>query len=332
MSKEVLLSLIIPVWNTPIVFLQQCFTPFLQNRNLKIEIIVVDDGSCPETSKYLDSVKFAYEYRVIHQKNQGQNSARCTGLSLARGMYIGFLDSDDFIEWDSFTRIVKLLSNVDADIIVFNGTKVDEKGKKISSGELKFANFSKREYVRSCAELWRQFIRRDFLEKNGGLYNPSKMCIGEDLASILPLSIRADSIKYLNEDVYMYRQQRKSAIHSMNSSKRLSVLDSFDYIMKCLTDDELNSYHNEIEWQAVNHLMNYETRAQLRYGIQGLKNAKKISSWMSRYFKTWQFNPYIKDEKNKQGIAFRLSVDRKYWIIMFYQCFIRRILERGNHD
>ncbi|NMM96409.1 glycosyl transferase [Bifidobacterium sp. DSM 109960] len=332
MVKEILLSLIIPVWNTPTVFLQQCFAPFLQNRNLKIEIIIVDDGSCPETSKYLDSINLAYEAQVIHQKNQGQNSARCTGLSVARGIYVGFLDSDDFINWDSFAKIVDLLCDEDSDIIVFNGVKVDAKGKRIDSKELNFANFSKREYVRSCAELWRQFIRREFLEENGGLYNPSKMCIGEDLASILPLSVRADSIKYFNEDVYMYRQQRRSAIHSMDSSNRLSIIDSFNHIIKSLTNDELSLYHNEIEWQAVNHLMNYETRAQLRYGIQGLRNVRRISSWMSMHFREWQCNPYINDEKSKRGVAFRLSVGRKYWIIMFYQSFIRRILERGNLD
>lgn len=88
--KIPLLSIIVPVWNTSSVYLDECFRPFIENDCPEIELIVVDDGSDEKTASYLDSLHFSVSAKVLHQRNRGQNAARMCGIKQANGKYIGF--------------------------------------------------------------------------------------------------------------------------------------------------------------------------------------------------------------------------------------------------
>lgn len=289
-KKDVpLLSIIVPVWNTPSFLLQQSLEPFLNNIDSRIELIIVDDGSSLKTAAYLDSLNFSISSKILHQENLGQNAARQTGVDVARGKYVGFLDSDDCINWKLMLDVLSVAEQEDAEIIAFNGVLVDAEGNDL---EISVGNggvrTDRREYVRTCAELWLQFIRKDFLLKQGGLFVPFGVCIGEDLACMLPMVIRADSIRQVNKVVYRYRQQNTSVNHSSTPTQRMSVLKAFNHIITTLTSKELDEYHDEIEWQAINHLLNYETCAQLRYGFTGLSNVYELCAWMDKYFPEWK--------------------------------------------
>lgn len=143
--------------------------------------------------------------------------------------------------------------------------------------------YSKREYIRNCAELWIQFFRKDFLMSQG-LFVPSQMYIGEDLASVLPLIIRAKKISVFDGLVYQYRQQNSSVMHSLNPIGRMSIVESFEYIINTLSPEDLNTFHEEIEWQAVNHLLFYETCAQLKFGFAGLAQVYMLRKWVKSIF------------------------------------------------
>ena len=91
-------SVIVPVYNTE-KYLERCMKSILNQTLKDIEIIMVDDGSKEECAKLCD--KFAAEdsrVRVIHKENGGLGFARNTGLSESKGEYVGFVDSDDYIE------------------------------------------------------------------------------------------------------------------------------------------------------------------------------------------------------------------------------------------
>lgn len=331
-QPHISLSLVVPVWNTPIPFLDECLSPFQGSiRDERVELIIVDDGSNPDVASYLDSLTFTVPAVIIHQGNRGQSIARQTGIRKAHGDYIGFLDSDDYISVDALRDILNVVVGNDADIIAFRGERVDACGRRVI-GEVGWKNGPslKREYVRNCAELWMQFIRRRFYLEQSEPFAYEGICVGEDLATIVPLVIRANSIEYVDINLYRYRQQEGSVLHSMDFEHRLSVLDAFDHILDELTDSELNAYHNEIEWQAINHLLNYETRVQLKDGFLGLRRARALGSWVDKHFVHWRGNPFIKQELKRQGVALRLSIRRRLRTIMLYQR-VMILLKRGGH-
>lgn len=116
--EHVLVSVIIPVYNVE-NYLFQCVRSVQKQTLKQIEIILIDDGSVDESGKLCD--KFASQdsrIKVIHQKNGGSTKARNAGLNIACGEYIGFVDSDDWIEPQMYEELFWACKNNNAEISV----------------------------------------------------------------------------------------------------------------------------------------------------------------------------------------------------------------------
>ena len=95
MNKIIKLSVIIPAYNVE-KWIGRCLDSVLNQTFQDIEIIVIDDGSIDKTGEILDEYSLRYDQiNVIHQKNQGLINVRETGIKLAKGEFIGFIDGDD---------------------------------------------------------------------------------------------------------------------------------------------------------------------------------------------------------------------------------------------
>ena len=91
-----LVSIIVPVYNTE-KYLQKCILSLLDQEYPNIEILLIDDGSTDSSGKICDQFKLNAKVTVIHQKNAGISATRNEGLRLARGEYLAFVDSDDYV-------------------------------------------------------------------------------------------------------------------------------------------------------------------------------------------------------------------------------------------
>ena len=97
-EKLPLISIIIPVYNVK-DYLAKCLHSICEQTYKNLEIIVVDDGSSDGSGELCDQFALTdSRIKVFHQENQGQSCARNKGLAIAKGEYIGFVDSDDWIE------------------------------------------------------------------------------------------------------------------------------------------------------------------------------------------------------------------------------------------
>jgi glycosyltransferase involved in cell wall biosynthesis len=128
-----LISVVIPVYNTQ-KYLERCVESVLCQSYGNLEVILVDDGSPDNCGKMCDA--FAQQdarIRVIHQDNEGQASARNRGLDIAKGEYIGFVDSDDYIDTGMYNSLYTLLVKNDVQIACCGTCVVDEQGKTKST-------------------------------------------------------------------------------------------------------------------------------------------------------------------------------------------------------
>ncbi len=150
MENSKKLSVIVPVYNVE-QYLKRCVDSILNQTVTDLEIILVDDGSTDSSGSLCD--RYAKDYtniRVHHKPNGGLTSAWKAGLELARGAYIGFVDSDDWIDPDMYERMLTLAEREDADVTVC-GLVFDFEDPKIPKRN-EISNFRKSVYDRKELE------------------------------------------------------------------------------------------------------------------------------------------------------------------------------------
>ena len=117
MEKD-LISIIVPVYNVE-AYLDRCMESILKQTYKRLEIILVDDGSTDSSREKCDAyAKQDSRIKVIHKKNSGLSDARNAGLALATGDYIGYVDSDDWIEPDMYQSLYDACAEHDAELAV----------------------------------------------------------------------------------------------------------------------------------------------------------------------------------------------------------------------
>lgn len=198
-----LISVIVPVYNAEHT-LKQCVDSILCQSFKDFELILVDDGSKDSSPTLCD--KYAekdYRVHVIHQNNAGVSTARNRGLDIAKGSWVTFVDSDDFIEKEYFDSI----DSNQADILIRGYKKKD--GTQLLTGfhigednKETLASFLKKNLSNSIIRSpWGKFYRNNFL---GDIRFMKDMKIGEDSQFVFHYLARCNSFKLLGGSEYIF--------------------------------------------------------------------------------------------------------------------------------
>ena len=127
---EPLLCFIVPVYNQKRAYLEQCVAAFQANAGADWEVLLVDDGSSAEEAAFLDFLCAGDDrFRCLHQSNTGVAAARNNGLREARGTWVTFPDSDDWIADDYVSSIRPLLTD-GTDLVLFDITQLNGAGQQ----------------------------------------------------------------------------------------------------------------------------------------------------------------------------------------------------------
>ena len=110
------ISIIVPIYNVE-KYLDKCVSSILNQTFTDFELLLVDDGSPDRCGEMCDEyAKKDSRVKVIHRKNGGLSAARNSGIDAACGKYIGFIDSDDYIEENMYEHLYDVITKYDADI------------------------------------------------------------------------------------------------------------------------------------------------------------------------------------------------------------------------
>ena len=209
------ISVIIPVFNTEL-YLNACLDSVINQTYLDIEIIIVNDGSndssasiCEEYSKVDQRIIF------IDKENEGVSVARNIGINLARGEWVYFLDSDDFLELNTFEALIESAEKTACDLIHF-GYRTLKGDKKIN--EMVYFNYQEYQNIGLFIKHKKlkpmpaslTFIKRKILKESGILFNVD-MKHNEDLLFVYTLYCHAKKIVVLNEIFYNQVMSENSA-------------------------------------------------------------------------------------------------------------------------
>ena len=128
-----LLSVIVPIYNVE-PWLERCVRSILGQTYGNLEILLVDDGSTDGTGELCDALaKEDERICVLHKENGGTSAARNLGIDRARGEYLGFVDSDDYVEPDMYWRLYQAICGKEDYLVQVGRDEVDEQGKQLPS-------------------------------------------------------------------------------------------------------------------------------------------------------------------------------------------------------
>ena len=240
------LSVIVPVWNTA-KYLPKCLDSIL-NQSLKdIEIIVVNDGSSDNSVEVIKKYVKKYKDRIIFldKENGGQGSARNLGIKKAHGDYIGFVDSDDFIEKTMYEEMYKSAIDNDSDIVICNISDYYEKDDSKKDVLLGLSNTPSinEAIVKSVPSVVNKIYRRELLQNRAISFDESIWY--EDLPYSMQILVNAQKISFVEKPFYNYFHRNVSTMHNKNISKNLDILKAYNILINYLNENNLYDKYKE---------------------------------------------------------------------------------------
>ena len=216
-------SIIVPCYNVA-PYLDKCMESLTLQTLGDLEIICVNDGSGDDTPAILRAwAERDGRIRVVDRKNGGLSAARNTGMALAGGEYIGFVDPDDYVEHSMYGRLLEKARRSDADVTACGYTGFSDRDGSILEKWSLSPEEGVEENVQACvfqenavwrrmaAVAWNKLFKREFLERNGLRFEP-RFRQGEDDAFWLMVLAHASRLAVIPDRLYWYRRQREGAI------------------------------------------------------------------------------------------------------------------------
>lgn len=256
-------SIIVAAYNIE-NYIEKCLNSLLKQSLDNIEIIVVNDGSTDSTPRIIEKISNNNINKVIvvNQKNKGLGEARKSGLKIAKGEYLLFVDGDDWLEEVALEKLYISATNNNSDIVLYNAFwSYDDRRDEVNTFNDNINELSDllRELFRGniTPAIWAKLIKREYINKNN-IQFVSDCSYAEDLATVSSWFMYNPKISFVKESLYNY-YQRSSSITKKMSNKVLEVDKALRFIKQELINNNLyNTYIIEYEYVVFKHLFEYQ--------------------------------------------------------------------------
>lgn len=253
---EIKTSVIIPVYNTK-EYLHACVESVLEQTQRELEIILVDDGSTDGSREVIQYYEEKYSLvKAVYQKNQKQGAARNAGMKIARGKYVYFLDSDDYIDKNLLEECYCTAEKDSLNFVMFDAeTFIDgekEKLKQIAQEKVYVRkNIGIKDRIYNGINFWNQYYREggiylhsclvytnaDFLKRNALFFEPG--IYYEDNDWILRMYLCAERIVYFPKQLYFRRIREGSTVTiCWNDDHVKSSIVECQRVLQLLADEQ----------------------------------------------------------------------------------------------
>lgn len=292
-------SIIVPVYNVE-RYIDKCMDTLTHQTFEDYEIIVVNDET-PDNSmeivrKYEET--FPDKIQVIHQKNTRQGGARNNGVTKARGEYILFVDSDDYVALNMLEVVDQRLREKPCDILVFRNIPVSEEGMALQVAECPALPTGYYIPTRDIGVVLlstgptNKAFRREFYQTTQVQF-PEKLLYEDSITRLF--YAMASSLTVCDDVLYYYVQSSESTIRQKISDKMLDILTMTDLVLEQFREKELYETFKE------------PLNAALIYGILYILDRvnnfdwnhplqKEMADFISSRFADYKTNPYVSDE------------------------------------
>lgn len=250
------ISIIIPVYNSQ-NHLSACIDSILkENTKSKFEVILIDDGSTDDSLKICNRYAAENEnVKVIHRSNSGVSATRNCGLTVAKGNWVWFVDSDDILYPGAINILHLKISKQDTDIIIFNHKKFNNNPKFSKLEKISFYPICKTEAIKTMLDKnyacfpWNKLFRKKVITDNQITF-PEDMIMCEDMEFCYKVFDKAHNFLLTDDVLYGYRCDGSGASFSIENRKykdaAIAACDFYNYIQKAYPQGASQAFREAI--------------------------------------------------------------------------------------
>ncbi len=307
-------SIIIPTYNTE-QYLRQCLDSVINQTFKDIEIIIVNDNSTDGSYNIIKEYAKKDDRLIIINLTQTkeQGNARNEGLKIAKGEYITFVDSDDWVRNDFVEILYNEIKKNDLDIVSASQYFYDNLQKKVVNIKTVPAKVLNKSNIETLLipkgdffiiPVWQKIYRKQFLDDNKIKF---KLCWHEDNIFLFETLIKTTKIKFIDDKIYFYRICREnSSIYVMD--REFTLFNAFAELKTMLIENDKYEQYKKIYYQYISSL----TAAKLI--ILNLP-LSKLTGYYNK-FKSLYYNEEFIDNFSTE----KLNITLKIVMILFYLC------------
>lgn len=298
-----MISVVIPMYNAE-KYVEKCLNSLLKQTYKDLEIIIVNDGSKDNSQTICE--RFAEQDKritLINTENRGAGSARNTGIEVAKGEYISFIDSDDYVCPDYYERLLHMLEKAGADIAIGKYQRISEHDemKFINSGEVKectnleellvLYGEDEDRYINAVL-VTNKLFKRELFEEN--VRFPIGRLIDDEFI-IYKLIYKSKKIVYTDDVMYAYVQSDSSVMRTNFKEQRVhDTIDVYDEVYKFFKENGTEELNKKI---LIRYLSYCVELAQKTSTSTVIDNKEKIYQLLKE-----KFNQKTDEAKEKIGL------------------------------
>ena len=312
------ISVIVPVYNVE-KYIGKCLDSLVNQTLEDIEIIIVNDGSPDNSQKIINKYvkKYPQKVKSFIKENGGQGSARNYGLKHAKGEYVAYVDSDDWVELDMFEKMYNLAKKDKSDIVICGNKVVSMDNKIIKVESATTFNHTDLNIIFGKMAVWNKIYNRKVLI-NARVSFRNKVWY-EDIDFTMKMLLNDHKISFINEPLYNYLLRPGSTMNNSNINKNLEILDAFDETIRHFKKiDNYDNIYDKIEFIAIYHIYIFTIVRVINaksHNKMKLPVINSINKYMKDNFPNFRKNRYIKHmDRNKKIIYFLINT-KMYWLI-----------------
>jgi len=312
--KKPIISVIVPVYNVE-SYLAKCIDSLINQTLKNIEIILVNDGSTDNSLNIIKKHEKKYSNIIcIDKENGGQGSARNLAIKEAKGEFLTFVDSDDWIDLEMCEKLLKKALDENSDLVFASYYKVESENK--IPGEVYGMSEEDllKKYLLTKSGPCHKLIKKSLIIDNN-LYFPEIRAY-EDI-SVVPLwGLYANKITCVPENLYYYLIHEGSTMKQTTYNPKLeAIFVSMDNLINKFNKlKNKDVYKNEIEWIFIEHLLHGASLRFFQFDNY-TDNIKKVNKMLLDNFPNWQKNKYYKKQSLKYKIVCSLFYKEQYKIL-----------------
>lgn len=300
------ISVIVPVYNS-IDCLERCVRSICAQTYTELEILLIDDGSTDGTDALCESLATQdCRIRICHKKNGGASSARNMGIGLAVGKYLGFVDSDDYIEPDMYELMMNAIQERQVSVVQISRDEVDEAGRRLPDvcvppEDVRFCgaqDFLKELLLhRGDCSFCTKLVKRELF----ATHKFPEGVLNEDFSLLVEMLQEIDGIMILPKQCYhvVSRQESTTRRRTKNSFSRvfMDIVDNAD-MMQFLVDEKYPQLHDYAVRFNLYQRLDYLLHVPIVQMTSDNEFYNKVKKYLRGHVRDTMRNPYL-TRKNK---------------------------------
>lgn len=297
-------SIIVPVYNVE-KYIEKCLVSLVNQTLQEIEILIVNDGTKDNSMSIVKkfAVKYPNKIIILEKQNGGLSDARNYAIPYAKGEYIAFLDSDDYVEEDTYEQMYKIAQKENSDMVECDFYWEYKTKTKNDIGVIYNNKKEMIEKVRVVA--WNKLIKKEILDKNKIIFPVGYRY--EDVEFTYKLIPYLDKVSFLKKPCIHYIQ-REGSISNVQNEGTKEIYSVLEHVVDFYREKGIyEQYKEELEYIYIRFLLCSSLLRMTKIPQKQVRKKILTENWtkLNKIYPNWKKNKILKERKSIKNLYIR---------------------------